>query len=56
MKSKAFFRASFRDKSTSVPDSRRFKSYLEPVLAELKTAGIEALFVSDSGPNERGFI
>lgn len=33
----------------AVPDSRWFKSYLEPVLADLKTAGIEALFVSDSG-------
>jgi hypothetical protein len=33
----------------AVPDSRWFKSYLEPVLAELKTVGIEVLFVSASG-------
>jgi hypothetical protein len=34
-----------------VPDSQWFESYLEPVLAELKTAGIEALPVSDAGPS-----
>lgn len=32
----------------AVPDSRWFRSYLEPILAELRTAGIEAMFVAES--------
>ena|SRR2546425_511238 len=32
----------------AVPDSRWFRSYLEPILAELKAAGIEAMFVTES--------
>jgi hypothetical protein len=32
----------------AVPDIRWFRSYLEPILAELKAAGIEAMFVTES--------
>ncbi len=31
----------------SVPDERLFRAYLEPVLPELKSAGIEVMFVSN---------
>ena len=30
----------------AVPDQRWFRSYLEPILSELQTAGIEVMFVS----------
>lgn len=32
----------------AVPDSRWFRSYLEPVLVELNAAGVEAMFVQES--------
>ena len=32
----------------AVPDSKRFRSFLEPVLRELKTVGIEIMFITEA--------